>query len=151
LKLNRKFNRRHPKMRKLIFPAQEYILEHYTDTQGKQLPKTFLKAKGATIGIVELLWTVLIRSPAQDLTKKDLKTIKSVKVLLKNITRYKDCDEDSRVSIEGSNVLILEEEQYEIIKKLMEAFKFTAAVSDEVVDLWDIIDNAESFTPIQSV
>lgn len=146
-KFKQNFKRKNPKMRKLIFPAESYTLTPVKDKDGKE----YLKCDDALIGRLELFWSGIENSPCSDLTKKEHKINKRLKESLRTVTRYKDDDEDARVALEGPQHLILEEDQYDLAKKLLEANKFYPKVSDVLSELWDIIDNAETFTPLKAV
>lgn len=126
-------------MRKLIFPAESYTIKN-----------SVLICDKAIVGVLELLWNGIEKSQAE-LSKKEHKVNKRLKESIELITRYKDKDEDSRVALEDKQELILEEDQYELLVKLLEGNKFTSLISKTVVALWDIVDNAETFTPLKAV
>lgn len=134
-------------MRKLIFPAESYTSTPVKDKEDK----FFLKSDKGIIGVIELLWTGVVNSECKTLTKKEHKINKRLITSLESISRFKDDDEDSRVAFNGEQTLIIEEDEYELLKKLLEANTFFARVSGTLTDLWEIIDNAELFTPMKAV
>lgn len=150
-KFNKNFKRKNPTMRKLIFAPETYNLTPVQDKDGKNTDKSFLKHKTELVGLLELLWTGVINSPCTELSKKEHKVNKRLQASLETVTRYKDSDEDARVALEGRQELIIEEDEYELLKKLMEANKFFGKISSQVSDLWDVIDTAETFTPLKAV
>lgn len=97
------------------------------------------------IGILELFWTVFAASNKQ-LTKKEAKICKRLRATLKTISRFKDEDEDSRILIEGGpHTVVLEEDEWDLAKELVNETKFKAVVSDEYDTLCDLLDNAKEF------
>jgi hypothetical protein len=109
--------------------------------------KTFEYKGPDFIGTFELLWNGVDHSPCQNLTKKDHKVIKRLKKKLREISVYKDSDEDARVLSSGSHILLLEGDEYEVLKKLLDANIFSAMVSDEVDTMYDLVDNAPEYQP----
>jgi hypothetical protein len=138
MKLNRKLKRK-KKMRRLEFPNQKYTL---VDTTYK------LDKSEGVIGLVELLWAGITRSEVQDLTKKDYKVIKKLRKKIKAVTVFKDKDEDSRVTPQECT-LYLENDEYDMLVKLLNGNKFLAVIAEELDSLWSIIDEAkeEEFKP----
>jgi hypothetical protein len=122
-------------MKILRFPAQAYI-----EKKGKLV----VDSGDAIVGTLELLWAGVQNSPCSDLKLREHKANKRLKKKLREITCYRDEDKDSRISL-LEQTLILEEEEIEVMKKLLNANSFTAAISEELGELWDIIDSAEDY------
>lgn len=133
-------------MKKLIFPAETYVVDSQTEAL---IYKP--ESKRSIIGLLELLYTSIVTSPLSDMTKKDHKVNSALTDKLIGVTRYKDKQEDSRVSLEGDQALILEEPEYELMKKLVEANKFISRVSYDLTRLWDVIDSAQEYKVAQIV
>lgn len=100
------------------------------------------------ISILDLIWSGINKAqPEEKLTRKDHRTIKKVKAKIKDITRFKDFDKDSRIGHEYDQELILEDAELDMLKKLLESNKFLPIISDEVDLMWTIIDSAEDYVP----
>ena len=132
-------------MRKFIFALEHYEVEVINKERVKQKidekEKEALVYQNGAIGLFELIWTAISISEKK-LNKKEHKVVKRLKKDLRSISRFKDEDEDSRVLNEGGpHELLIEEDEYDILKEILEDVKFRAAVSDEVADMWDFIDN----------
>lgn len=141
MSFNRKFKRAHRPMKLLTFPAQAYLPK----TVDQKETLEYQKSEDSLIGVIELLWAGISNSPCQDLTKKDYKTIKSLKKKLREISQYKDEDKDSRITLSGEQILILEEEELSIMKKLLEANKFTSLIAEDIDLLYSIVDAAKEY------
>lgn len=133
-------------MKKLIFIPETYVVDPQTEALVYK-PSD----KRSIIGLLELLYTSIETSPLSEMTKKDHKVNSALKAKLIDVTRFKDKNEDSRVASEGTQVLILEEPEYELMKKLVEANKFISRVSYDLTRLWDVIDDAKEYKIAQIV
>lgn len=133
-------------MRKIEFKAENYFLfeDEAILPDGTKKKISYLKCKDGFIGVFELLWSGVDRSN-KELAKKDHKVVKRLKSKLKEISRWRDKDEDARVLKEGVQIVILEEDEYNILKELLEANKFTSKISEIVDAMWDLIENAPDY------
>lgn len=141
-------------MKLLRFPAQSYTLitdEVQKDILGREVKYTgykYDKQEDSIISSLELAWNAVTRSQLQDLNKKDHKLNKALKKKLREVTRFKDKDEDSRIPLKGEQILYLEEAELELLKRhLDEGNKFTSAVSEDVDRLWEVIESAQDYDP----
>jgi hypothetical protein len=157
MKLQRRFTKlnRGSKMRKLLFPVEHYEVEVINTERVKQKidekEKEALVFQDGAIGLFELIW-LGINISEKKLNKKEHKIVKRLKSDLRFISRFKDVDEDSRVLNDGGpHELLIEEDQYSILKEILEDLKFKAAVSDEVADMWEFIDNAPEHKKMEIV
>lgn len=142
-------------MRKLLFPVEHYEVEVINTERVKQKidekEKEALVFQDGAIGLFELIW-LGINISEKKLNKKEHKIVKRLKSDLRFISRFKDVDEDSRVLNDGGpHELLIEEDQYSILKEILEDLKFKAAVSDEVADMWEFIDNAPEHKKMEIV
>lgn len=153
MSFNRKFKRKHKTMKKIIFPAQTY---KYVENEiiGKENNKDiiytgykYILTEESIVGSLELLWASVQRSPLQDLNRNDHKINKRLKKKLREITRFKDKNEDSRISRDGLQILILEEDEFSLMKRHLDSNKFGSAASEDVSLLWEIIDAATDYIP----
>lgn len=147
MKLQRKLNRalKRNRMRNLSFAAEIYVEDVAKNAEGKDI--SYLKYVGeGRLGIFELIWTALNITP-RELNKKEHKINKRLRAKFKEVSRYKDQDKDARVLNEGTQQVLIEEDEYELLKGLLEAVKFKSALSDEVDTMFEFIDNAPIVRP----
>lgn len=155
----RKFNRRYKqelrqRMKQILFEAEsyKYVEEPVKTLTGIDTGKIYKgykynKTDDRVIGLFELLWVGITQSQSQDLSKPDFKVIKRLKKKLREISRFKDADNDSRILLENDQVLILEGDEYSLVKRLLEANKFSASIADDVDALWEKVDSATDYDP----
>lgn len=123
-------------MRELTFPSESYELENKI---WKFKGKT---GDGKLIGLFELIWSGVNRSGKEDLKRRDHKIVKRLKAKLREISRYKDQDEDARIlDVGGPYTVILEEDEFQMLKDLVDANKFSSIISDEVDAMWNYLDS----------
>lgn len=111
--------------------------------------KCYEIVKPSRIGILEMIWAAINHTPYGQIdrnnriTRSEHKKIKSIKNRIVAITVFKDKDHDSRILLNPSNALFLEDEEYILLIKLIDAISYQAAVSEEVATMWEIIEDAE--------
>lgn len=127
-------------MKSIIFPESSYTLE----SNGTY---TYKRTESSIVGQLELLWAGVSQARVTELTKKDHRVIKSIKTKLREITMYKDGQEDSRISKTGSQCLLLESDEYDMIQKLLAANNFQPLVSDDIDLLWTSLESATDYIP----
>lgn len=126
-------------MRKINFPSEYYS---YSDNSNKFLGD-------GLVGLFELLWTTVANSPLgvrngeSPLTRKEHKVIKGLKIKLKFISIYKDSDKDSRIIGQGKKEIWLENDEYSLLIRLIEANNISSKVSDTYTDLMDLLDSSQ--------
>lgn len=125
-------------MKQIVFDVEDYIYDG--------VKYNYVKTDASQVGQFELLWAG-VNNVQIDLTKKEHKIIKRLKVKLREISIYKDNDKDSRILKLSTQQLILETDEYDIMKKLLESNRFLPRISDDVDALWEKIDNAPDYTP----
>lgn len=128
-------------MKVIEFPPENYTWKSKDKYEG------YVLNGERVIGLLELLYAAVHKSPYTPLSESDHKLIKKIKKAIKQITMYKDKDEDSRIASEGPQKLLLEDTQYELMIKLVKANSFLSSISDEYSDLLDILNNPQEFTP----
>lgn len=109
--------------------------------------KGFLQAKNEyKVGMFELMDAMISKLSEVKLDKKKHKINKRLRNKLKEISCFKDSEEDSRVSIDGGTI-ILEEDEYELLKEHLESAtpKVTGRFSGLLDDLLTKVDNAEEY------
>lgn len=129
-------------MRKIVFTGEVYGGEPYRCLDG-------------IVGKFELLWIGIVKSPygtrqGEQLSRKEHKVIKGLKKKLKDISIYKDGDQDSRIIFyPHTKECWLENDEYSLLIRLLEANSFSAAVSETLTDLYDLLDDTkeEELTP----
>lgn len=114
-----------------------------------EVDKSYTVVKPSRIGMFEMLWGAINHSPYgqidrnNKITRSEHKKIKSIKTKMRSISHFKDKDQDSRILLDPMLTVFLEEEEYLLLIKLLEANSFQAAISEEVATLWEIIEDAE--------
>lgn len=126
-------------MKLLKFPEQLYELNPAGNFN-------YIRKEDSFASALEILWSAITMARAE-LGKKDIKVIRRIKNKVKEITIFKDKDNDSRVPLPGDHELILEHEEYDMIQKLMEHNNFSPKFAEDVDDLWNIIDNPLDYSP----
>lgn len=120
-------------MKKLIFPNEEYKEE-----KGSWI---YVKTEESVIGKLELLWLAIEHSELKDLKLRDHKSNKKLKKAIREITRFKDKDEDARIALPGEQSLVLEDAEFELLRRhIDEGNKFGSKVSDDLIALYDILN-----------
>lgn len=104
--------------------------------------------------IFELIHTSLMVTEKQ-LTKREYKLHSSIQDKLDEISVFKDNDKDQRTlkfitptpTLEGEEVkyepkkILLEEQEYNLLKECLEAVKYRAAFSRRVNSMWDYLES----------
>lgn len=140
-------------MKQLIFPSEVYVQKLINEEAVKIAgvsPKYVLVCQNELkCGLFELLDIILSKLSEKKLDKKGHKTNKKLRTKLKEISRYKDADEDARILKELSQTLLLEDAEYELLKEHIDSGvqKVTPRMSELVSDLYDLIDNAQDWKP----
>lgn len=94
----------------------------------------------------EMIWTG-VNVSSKKLDKKGHKINKRLREALKAISDWKDADKDSRILLSGPQILVLEEDEYSLLKSLLDEVNFRATLSEEVAEMYDLIDNAQFTKP----
>lgn len=128
------------KMKRIDFPADDYREKTIGIFE-------YQKKEDSVIGLLELLWIGIYRSPYDGLDRAKAKTLKKIIKKLRAITRFKDKDEDSRISNSGPQVLLLEDSELELFKTVLSANRFSALVTEDADLLWEVIESAQDFVP----
>lgn len=123
-------------MKQLSFPPASYTFK-----EGSYI---YDKTDSSIVAPLELLWTVIQESPLQDLKRADHRTNIALKKAIREITIFKDKDKDSRISI-NPQILVLEDAQFELLKRHLNANIFSSRVSEDVETLWNIIESAKEY------
>lgn len=139
-------------MRELKFGPEVYeekvINEDAVKIAGVEPKKALVCQNEFKCGLFELLDTGISKLTEVKQDKKKHKTNKKLRKKFKEISIYKDSDQDSRVCPRGGSVL-LEDSEYDLLKEHLESAtpKFSARVSELLDDLWTLIDEAKEVTP----
>ena len=121
-------------MKLLSFPNELYEL--------KEERLVYKRTEESYIGKIELLWIVLMKSTLELKGDRDHKINRRLKKKIREFTRYQDKDQDSRIAKEGEIKIVLEEDEYDLLKKHVKAFPFSSAISEDADDLDKIIQTA---------
>lgn len=146
-------------MRKLTFPHEAYSEVFINEKQVK-----LAKANGIEldphyalvcqnedkVGLLEMLFSMISKGTEVKMDKKKHKTNKRLRNKLKEISRFKDNDEDQRVLKDGGpHDVILEDAEWDLLKEHLDSAtpKISPTLSGTLEALLDLVDAAEEYKP----
>ena len=141
-------------MKQILFPIEEYKVRKYKDFDGAD--KTDLEAvNDERCGIYEMIWTMITTVSQLKLEGKDHKTNKKLKAKLKEISRFKDEHEISRISKLGDmpHVVLLEDAEFELLKRMVDDSvpRVVGRYSETICAVLELMDSAVEVKALAAV